>query len=151
MEPFYILGLKNDHHFTQTGSGQTYENVEKIEILFCFCVGNQQPKETAAAEYLGKETRLWRSHFIQKRLFYQDRLGTNIGKAIILPRQARDTHRKSTQNKRLVFLQGGGRRAGLGLSISNGRARCHGQVRSCNARPITITQARVVIWSDHLE
>jgi hypothetical protein len=58
---------------------------------------------------------------------------------------------KSTQNKRVVFLQGGGRRAGLGLSISNGRARCHGQVRSCNARPITITQARVVIWSDHLE
>eukprot|EP01046_Picozoa_sp_COSAG06_P070905 COSAG06_NODE_20039_length_811_cov_23.157303_1_plen_190_part_10 len=42
---------------------------------------------------------------------YQDRLGTNIGKALKtslnLPRQARDKHRKSTQNKTTHLLAGG--------------------------------------------
>jgi hypothetical protein len=73
---FGPLSMPKNHQFTQTGSGQTEGTLPKR--LLCFLRDRAGISQEVGAA--GAKNATFCAIYILKRTFYQDRLGTNIGK-----------------------------------------------------------------------
>jgi hypothetical protein len=89
----HFCSLLKDDHFTKTGSGQTCGKVEKQEAFSCRCVlGHglvhdaagrpRRPRRWRRPRAFQVRRRIFCAIMYMKRLFYQDMLGTTIGKAL---------------------------------------------------------------------
>jgi hypothetical protein len=103
-EPFLCQARDNDQ-FTKTGSGQTQETVRNTRACMRFLTDAGRVREAGDSK-----TVFLRCHLLNKRTFYQDRLGTNIGKALkqespFFPQVAFPRQLIVAQVRKRVFLQ----------------------------------------------
>jgi hypothetical protein len=77
-EPFsravFICQARDNDQFTKTGSGQTQETVRNTRACMRFLTDAGRVREAGDSK-----TVFLRCHLLNKRTFYQDRLGTNPG------------------------------------------------------------------------